>query len=46
MLGKIYSSDKKVKVGPGNKVHPNFNGITGSIRKEACEPVLFKYTLN
>ena len=46
MLGKIYFSDKKIKVGPEYKVHSNFIGITGSIRKEACEPVLFKYTLN
>ena len=46
MLCKIYFSDKKVKVGPENKVHSNFNGITGSIRKEASKPVLFKYTLN
>ena len=44
MLSKIYISDKKVKVGPENKVHSNFIGITGSILKEAGKPVLFKNT--
>ena len=44
MLGKIYFSGKKVKVGPENKVHSNFIGIIGSTLKEAGKPVLFKIT--